>query len=131
MYLSVVVLALKTITTKHVQKKVSSVECSTGFITLPGNKKYNTNDFCVMKYEAESVNGTPKSQADKTPWVDISQSNAIGISKKACSGCHLITENEWLMIAQNIMSVPSNWSLNIAGGGYTYAATIMVRQQIR
>ena len=118
-----VVFALRLIAPKTVQKNtaVAAAECPTGFIIVPGNQKYNTKDFCVMKYEAKFVNGVPTSQVDNTPWVDIPQIYAVDVSKRACDGCHLITENEWLTIAQNIMSVPSNWSLNVVGGGYIYS----------
>lgn len=103
------------------QEKVISVDCPVGFVVVPGNNKYNTKDFCVMKYEAKFVNGVPKSQAVETPWVDIPQIYAVDVSKRACRGCHLITENEWLTIAQNILNVPSNWSLGKVGGGYVYS----------
>jgi len=118
-----VVFALKLIAPKPVQKDtvVAAAKCPTGFITVPGNQKYNTKDFCVMKYEAKFVNGVPTSRADNTPWVDIPQIYAVDVSKIACDGCHLMSENEWLTIAQNIMSVPSNWSLNAVGGGYIYS----------
>lgn len=95
--------------------------CPNGFITVPGNEKYNTKDFCVMKYEASDLNGIASSQPNQKPWVDISQTMSETLSKASCDGCHLITENEWMTIAQNVLSVPSNWILGSVGGEYIYS----------
>ena len=47
--------------------------CPLNFILVPGSSTYNTNDFCVMKYEAKQVGSTttPISQASGLPWVNI------------------------------------------------------------
>lgn len=78
-----------------------------------------------MKYEAKQVGATnvPISQAAGTPWVNISQTDAIANSPNVagCTGCHLITEAEWLTIAQNVLSVASNWSGGVVGSGYIYS----------
>lgn len=106
--------------------------CPTGFIAVPGSSTYGTNDFCVMKYEAKiqgNDNGAqtyssafvPESRASGTPWVNISQTNAITEAQTACTSCHLITEAEWMTIAQNVLSVPSNWSTGTVGSGYIYS----------
>jgi len=80
-----------------------------------------------MKYEAKQVGATttPISQASGVPWVSISQTAAIANSQNvvvngsACgSSCHLITEAEWLTVAQNVLSVPGNWSGGTVGSGY-------------
>lgn len=53
----------------------------------------------------------------------ISQTNAIAEAQTYpnCVGCHLISEAEWLTIAQNVLSVASNWSTGTVGGGYIYS----------
>ena len=94
--------------------------CATGYLVVPGNSKFGTSDFCVMKYEAKNSGGVATSMASNTPWVSINQPNAIARSSEACSGCKLITEAEWLTIAHNIVSVPSNWSSGNVGTGYVY-----------
>ena len=43
------------------------------------------------------------------------------ISSAACDGCHLISEAEYLTIAHNVLSVPSNWSGGSVGSGYIYS----------
>jgi len=95
--------------------------CPTGYIVAPGSSTYNTSDFCVMKYIASnSGSNTAVSVSGATPWVRISQTNSLSTASAACSGCHLITEPEWLTIAQNVLSVPSNWSGGTVGSGFIY-----------
>lgn len=97
--------------------------CPAGFIVVPGNSTFGTSDFCTMKYEAKQDSSTvPISQASGVPWINISQTNAIAYSANVagCSGCHLITEAEWMTIAANIISVASNWSGGSVGSGYIY-----------
>lgn len=98
--------------------------CPTGFIQVPGSTTYNTSSFCVMKYEAKNAgSNVPVSQVAGSPWVDITQTNAIAYSPNVagCTGCHLVTEAEWMTLAQNIMSVASNWSGGLVGSGYVYS----------
>ena len=101
------------------------ITCPTGFIAVPGSATYSTSDFCVMKYEAKQVGATttPISQASGLPWVSITQTDAIANSPNVagCAGCHLITEAEWLTIAQNVLNMPSNWSTGVVGSGYIYS----------
>lgn len=89
---------------------------------VPGNPAFGTSDFCVMRFEARNVNGVAVSQAWGTPYVNISQSEAILAAKSACDGCHLLTEGEWLTIAHNVMHVNNNWNIGFAGtgGGYMF-----------
>ena len=70
-----------------------------------------------MKYGAKNVGGVATSQAALTPWVSISQTDSITTAAAACTGCHLITEGEYLTIAQNVLTVPSNWSGGTVGSG--------------
>ena len=98
--------------------------CPTGYIPVPGSGTYSTTDFCVMKYEAKNVGGIATSQAASTPWLGITQTgtgSATDLALAACTGCHLITEAEWLTIAQNVLSVPSNWSTGTVGSGFIYS----------
>lgn len=77
-----------------------------------------------MKYEAKQVSATvPISQASGTPWVSISQVDAVNYAGNVagCTGCHLVTEAEWLTIAHNALKVASNWSGGSVGSGYIYS----------
>jgi len=104
---------------------VPPLVCPAGFIVVPGSVTYSTSDFCVMKYEAKNDGSNNAiSQAAGTPWVDITQPASVAAGTAACSGCHLITEAEWMTIAQNVLGVASNWD-NGSGGhtvgtGYIY-----------
>lgn len=92
-----------------------------GYILVPGNATLGTSDFWVMKYEAKNVGGIATSQATSTPWVSISQTEAISTSQAACDGCHLISEAEWMTLAGNVLGVASNWSGGSVGSGYIYS----------
>ena len=103
---------------------IATLTCPTGFIVVPGSSTYGTTDFCVMKYAASQSSATvPVSQAGSTPWVSISQTNAIAYAPNVagCTGCHLITEPEFMTIAQNVLSVSSNWSGGAVGSGFIYS----------
>lgn len=105
--------------------KTQPSSCPSGFIPVPGSSTYGTNGFCVMKYEAKQVGATnvPISQAAGLPWVNINQSTAATNSANVagCTGCHLITEAEWMTIAQNVLGVANNWSSGAVGSGYIYS----------
>jgi len=97
------------------ETKVTSVketdDCGTGWI--------NTGlGFCVMQYEAKITgddNGNqaynsafvPESRSTGTPWVNISQINAIAECKSI--GAHLINNAEWMALARDIESVSTNY----------------------
>lgn len=100
----------------------SSLDCPEGFIVVPGNSLLNQPSFCVMKYEAKN-NGSDVavSQAAGAPWVNITQTAAISAAQTACDNCQLITESQWMTIAANVLSVPSNWSEGAVGEGYVYS----------
>ena len=102
-----------------------NLNCPVGFIVVPGSATYNTKDFCVMKYEAKLDNNSkiPVSHAAGDPADLMSQDTAeeYSLNVASCVGCHLITESEWLTIAQNVMSVPVNWSGGVVGSGYIYS----------
>lgn len=97
-----------------------TLSCAAGYVVVPGNSAFGTSDFCVMKYEAKNTSNVAISIASNTPWVSINQTNAIARSKEACEGCKLISEAEWLTIAHNLASVPSNWSSGTVGTGYIF-----------
>lgn len=76
-----------------------------------------------MKYEAKKASATvPVSAAASTPWVTISQTDAKTYSANVagCTGCHLMTEAEWMTIAQNIAKNPYNWVSGTVGSGAMY-----------
>ncbi len=97
-----------------------ALSCPTGFIPVPGNSLFNQDDFCVMKYQAKNDGDSAVSRAADTPWVSISQTNAMAAAQTACDGCGLITEAQWLTIAHNVLNVNSNWTGGSVGSGQLY-----------
>jgi len=87
-----------------------STTCPTGYI----DSGYG---FCVMQYEAKNVGGVATSQSGGTPWVNISQVNAITACSNLGSGYHLITNQEWMLLANDIAGVANNWTSGIVGQG--------------
>lgn len=118
------------------EKSTSVASCPSGFIPVPGSSTYGTSDFCVAKYEAKHYNSSttvPISTASGNPWTEIAQSldgtnndaieisqNAVDQSGNLITGAHLITEAEWMTIAQNVLSVASNWSGGAVGSGFIF-----------
>ena len=99
------------------EEETNADDCPSNWVKVPGNTLYNTRTFCVMQYEAKNDGtGKPVSQANGTPWVNISQIDA----KAKCQsiGAHLVTEDEWLTIVRNIELQPTNWSSGQIGSGY-------------
>jgi type II secretory pathway pseudopilin PulG len=110
----------------------SNIVCPSGFIMVPGSETYGTGDFCVMQYEAKAADATtPISQASGAPWTSISQiaaaeysQNVDGCRNDEYMKCHLITEAEWLTIAQNVTGVDSNWSGSSVGSGCIFRGNV-------
>ena len=95
--------------------------CPLNYAFVYGNTTLGTSDFCVMKYEATNVGGIATSVASGTPWINITQTSAMSTSMAACSGCHLITEAEWMTLAADVLTVKYNWTGGVVGSGYVYS----------
>jgi prepilin-type N-terminal cleavage/methylation domain-containing protein len=91
--------------------------CPTGYIAVPGNTLYGTNNFCVMKYEAKATTPAAITQAAGNPQVNISQTNAITACSLNGAGYGLINNNEWMTIARNIEGQGVNWTGGTVGSG--------------
>jgi prepilin-type N-terminal cleavage/methylation domain-containing protein len=116
----------------------------TAWIIIPGNSTFGTHNFWVMKYEAKClVNGVPAttpndvggdydnyaqpctgsyfpiSTPEGYPIVDITHPDAK--SYCAALGGHLLTNDEYMTIANNIANVDSNWSAGAVGNGAIYS----------
>ena len=93
----------------------ASIGADGTWVLVPGDAAFNTVDFCVMKFEAkEGANELPHSNANQKPWV-LNQSQAV--EKCQLAGFSLISNNQWMTMAKNIMSVDSNWSGGQMGVG--------------
>lgn len=87
------------------------------WVAVPGDTTYGTNNFCVQKFEAKDATGVATSQADLSPWTNISQTNALTRCQNLGSNFGLISNPEWLTIAASVAGNPSNWSTGIVGTG--------------
>jgi hypothetical protein len=87
------------------------------YILIAGDATYGTNDFCVQKYEAKNASGTPTSQVLLSPWVSITQNEAISECQSLGPHYKLISNDEWLTIASNIANVGSNWNAGVGPVG--------------
>lgn len=104
----------------------SSCAGLTGYIWVPGSAKFGTlPGFCVMQYEAKNDgSGNAVSTATGAPWVSISQRTAQDKAQAACAGCHLISEAEWMTIAENALFVNANWSGGVVGSGCLFRGNV-------
>ncbi len=95
-------------------KDPNDITCPTGMIPVPALSTGRPG-FCVDKYEAKQSGSVAVSQASGTPWVNITQYNAKGACRAA--GKRLITEEDWIHIAQDVEQVGWNWSGGTPGSG--------------
>ncbi|RLC37485.1 hypothetical protein DRH27_03840, partial [Candidatus Falkowbacteria bacterium] len=81
--------------------------CADGYVWVPGLTKYGTMPgFCVSASEArlEDEHGS-----SSTPvWVNVTQGEAKLACQEVGEDYHLITENEWLTIADNVIRTAEN-----------------------
>lgn len=101
--------------------------CPAGYIPVPGNATFNTQGgFCVMKYESKATGNTAISQAAGQPITEVSLETTVSIiaaseHQSAYPGTKVMTRNERLTLAHNVLNVPSNWSGGSVGSGYIYS----------
>ena len=89
---------------------ITSRICPDNFVMVPPLKNYTDESFCMAKYEMKnSGSDTAISQADGTPYINISRDESINKCQAMGSGYDLITNDEWQTIARNIELVKSNW----------------------
>jgi len=117
----------------EIYKIQNDITCPENWVFVYGNPAIpGSKDFCVMKYEAKiqgNDNGAQtynasfvaESRASGTPWVNISQTNAIAEAAALGNGSHLITETEWMTLAADVLSVKYNWSGGAVGSGFIYS----------
>ncbi|MDA3806276.1 MAG: integrin alpha [Thiomicrorhabdus sp.] len=91
--------------------------CDEGFVWVEGSAKYGTMPgFCVMSDEAKfaDMNGDGIAEMDMLvdlqgpTWDNMNQGEAKLTCESLGSGYHLISENEWMTIADSIIKVADN-----------------------
>ena len=94
---------------------IGDTDYTTGYNTYPAD----TRPISASIKLVSSAAGYPVARIIQTTAI-AAASNASFVT--GCpSGCHLITEAEWLTIAQNVLSVPSNWNGGVVGTSYIYS----------
>jgi prepilin-type N-terminal cleavage/methylation domain-containing protein len=120
-----------------------------GWIKVPGDSRFGTSDFWVMKYEAkcssssapgigltsptstygpfDGANGAC-SGANGRMVTSVPSGYPIGrtdpfLAMNYCQtiGAHLMTSNEWQTLSWNLQAVPLNWQGGIVGVNYIYS----------
>jgi formylglycine-generating enzyme required for sulfatase activity len=76
--------------------------CASGYIPIEANLNRGTDySFCVMSFEAKKVSNTATSQSSGTPWVNVNKTEAMTeCSNLSPAGHHLITNEEWMTVAE-------------------------------
>lgn len=93
------------------------ISCPSGFIEVEGRSDTGMNDFCVMQFEAKNISNVATSQANNTPWVSISQTNARVKCRDLGSGYDLLSNLEAMTLGRDIESVDANWGGGVVGNG--------------
>ena len=114
-------------------------DCNPGYVLVPGDAALGSrsSDFCLSKYEMKAVldadsspvdgkalgvaaasTHTPQSRAQDLPWGAMNLATSISECASLGSEYHLVTNAEWMTVARNIESVPSNWSGGAIGNGH-------------
>jgi prepilin-type N-terminal cleavage/methylation domain-containing protein len=93
---------------------------TTGSNTWPANTYPISNTRKLVSTAA----GYPVASISQAASIDAASSYTANCD----TGCHLITEAEWMTIAQNVLSVSDNWtnsdgSVNEVGTGYIYSGS--------
>ena len=101
--------------------KKDSFNCPANYSKVTGNFTLGTQDFCVMKYEAKNVSNIATSTSTATPWVNLPWQQARAECSKLGSSYHLITDDEWLTIANNVVQQPSNWFGGVVGTNFIWS----------
>lgn len=86
---------------------------NTGYNTWPAN----TYPISATRKLVSTPQGYPVAYISQTTATTAASSYTNGCA----TGCHLITEAEWMTIAQNVLSNPVNWSGGAVGSGYIYS----------
>ena len=119
------------ITLNNPAKKITSIDpCGSlgggSWVHVPGNSKYGTSDFCVMKFEAKcsqadgqdcTLDESPISKPESTAWRNISQNQAMQACQSLGTGYQLVSNQQWMTMATNIAGQGQNWTGGAVGSG--------------
>jgi hypothetical protein len=110
----------------------SYIICPNNFVLVHKNTDLGTSlAFCVSKYEMKcsgtqcsetlpvgpGVNASAVSSSAGKPWIRITQAQAQTACKNLGAKYDLISNPEWMTIAQEVENVVLNWSSGVIGTG--------------
>ncbi len=99
-----------------------TIKCPPTWTLVPGDKDFQTTDFCTMTYEAREVANQAVSQAGGTPRVSGSAQDARVTCGALGEGFGLMNNSEWMTAASNAASNPANW-YGDRGKGFGFGAS--------
>lgn len=91
--------------------------CPANYLMIKENNRLGVKKFCVMRDEARDEGGNPVSSQSGLPWVSLTITEAKSKCVSLGEDYDLISNPEWLAIANEIESNPSNWSSGVVGSG--------------
>ncbi len=122
---------------------------------VEGNPTYGTDNFCVMRWTAKAYNssstsfiadggmdgGFPNNWADLDeieaysapnglPWVKITWQQAKVACENLGTGFALITEEQWLTIANDVVNQDENWNSSTVGTGAVFRGNVNLADTI-
>jgi len=93
------------------------VHCPEGWVEVPRDNKHTFQNFCVQKYEfttpssAEAASSPPYQGGDAEgvlPLTNVSLAEAKNYCRSLGEGMHLVTDAEWMTVAEQIAGLPIN-----------------------
>jgi hypothetical protein len=95
----------------------SSLDCPRGYLPVEGNPSLGTSPFCVMKFEAQNFWSLPLSGYGHRPWTNINAHDAAKTCKRLGRRYSLISNAQWMTVAEEIKNNHHNWTSGIVGNG--------------
>jgi len=102
---------------KKLDEKVKKKRLNEGWLLVPGNASFGTNNFHVMAFEAKRVNHVAASQADGELWIATTFQEAVDACAVLGGGSHLVNIAEVQTINRNVEAQSSNWADGVIGSG--------------
>jgi len=103
------------------EAKCALIEAPKVGLTIP-NSGYDSYDNNVTACTSAGGRGVVSTSSGYA-LTDISQLSAITYSASTygCTGCQIMSDAQWMTLAQNVLSNPANWSGGSVGIGYIYS----------
>lgn len=92
--------------------------CPTNYLAISGSTTRGVNPFCVMKYEARTPGGNISNYPTTSTDGGTAKSTCITYNSGGPTKYNLISNLEWMTIADNIAAVAANWSSGTVGSGF-------------